>query len=147
MDRNRWIDEFETEHGRKPTVEELEKFDQEKGGFLCPKCGAHVNDDVALCPSCGYRLKKIDKEDVQSAKDSDKKEDEIEMKAQEMANKILCPNCGHEISKDDEKCPNCGFDLRKGEVQDMSSGMFWGLAFIAVVLLIIAIVFINNFKG
>lgn len=93
----------------------------------CPKCGAKISEAAVICPSC--------KCDINAYKDNIKAEREKaaaeraekarlaaekEKLEEELADRLICPDCGEKVTLEDKTCPKCGFPLDdKGERERM----------------------------
>lgn len=76
-------------------------------GKTCPNCGAKVEKNIVICPSCGYNFIS---EDVAENKRK-RLTTRAELVHKQMFDKNLCPHCKQVYNKDLSYCSNCGIDF------------------------------------
>ncbi|MDO4379422.1 MAG: zinc-ribbon domain-containing protein [Clostridia bacterium] len=90
---------------------------------VCPKCKEQVSEAAVVCPHCNCNI-----EEFKTEQKAEKKRKEAELaekrrlaleeqkKKEELADRLICPDCGKKVTLDDKTCPKCGFPLDdKGE--------------------------------
>ncbi len=89
----------------------------------CPKCKKQVSESATICPHCECDIEKFNNdlkmEKKRAAAEKIEKARlaaEKEKKAKELADRLICPECGKTVTLSDKICPKCGFPLNdKGE--------------------------------
>ena len=94
---------------------------------ICPKCNEQVSEAAVICPHCGCNINEY-KDNIKAEKEK-KAREEAERKRQEanerkkqaeLADRLICPDCGRKVTLEDKICPKCGFPLDdKGERERM----------------------------
>ena len=90
---------------------------------ICPKCKNQVSEAAVVCPHCSCNI-----EEFKTEQKAEKKRKEAELaekrrlafeeqkKKEELADRLICPDCGKKVTLEDKTCPKCGFPLDdKGE--------------------------------
>lgn len=84
----------------------------------CPKCGAKVSEAALICPSCSCNIDeykdsiKAEKERAAAEKaEMAKLAAEKQKRDEELADRLICPDCGEKVTLEDTACPKCGFPL------------------------------------
>lgn len=94
---------------------------------ICPQCKNNVSEVAVSCPHCGCNIEEFkDNAKAQKKKAEAKRFEEIRLaaekkrKAEELAKRLVCPDCETAVTLEDKICPKCGFPLDdKGERERM----------------------------
>ena len=87
--------------------------------YTCPECGEELSEEDTRCPHCGCEFDD-DEDDENTNEDDDDEvanddEDDETDAAEDEEDKLVCPECGEEVSVDAETCPSCGYPLKENE--------------------------------
>ena len=93
----------------------------------CPMCKKDISEAANICPHCKCDINKYyadikrEKERIAAEKaENARRAAEEKKKAEELADRLICPDCGTKVTLEDENCPKCGFPLNdKGERERM----------------------------
>lgn len=77
----------------------------------CQHCGAYVEEDQIFCGNCGSQVDNTDnmQNDEYSMEEDYKAKSRIDI---EIPKQKVCPNCGEQISEDQNFCMNCGCAIK-----------------------------------
>lgn len=95
----------------------------------CPMCKKEISEAANICPHCKCDINKYyddikrEKERIAAEKaENARRAAEERKKAEELADRLICPDCGTKVTLEDENCPKCGFPLNdKGERERMKT--------------------------
>ena len=85
---------------------------------ICPICKNQVSEAAVVCPHCSCNI-----EEFKTEQKAEKKRKEAELaekrqlafeeqkKKEELADRLICPDCGKNVTLEDKICPKCGFPL------------------------------------
>ena len=76
--------------------------------YLCPFCGAFINEEVTACPNCKKPLEDEAEEEFEKSLD-----DLIYGEIDEAINGHMCPRCGKALDEDSMECADCDVKIEE----------------------------------